>query len=722
MRTKFFRSIIAASAAAILSAGSVFAAPSAAEVNLPAGGAVILQDETPEITAKVARISFLSGEARIRRGSDGEWETVVNNLPLVEGDEIATDANTRLEIQFDLDRFARLDGNSYLRITGLKDEGIALSLPLGTMSLRVRTFGRSGEFIEIDAPKTTIAVLKEGSYRVDSGDDASQSVRVTVTDGGEARVYSDNAGFALKSGRSAEVFTTGNAVGEFQTGDASRFANEFDTWVAGRDRSFTTRYTNAHYDSYYDRDIYGADELTENGDWSYLNDYGYVWRPSTRATVSYSNWSPYRYGQWRWMPPYGWIWVNDEPWGWATYHHGRWFHHRGVWYWSPYGAHRYSRSWWYPGLVAFHTIGNNVCWYPLPYHYGFVNYNSYYINYYGWRNGRWRNPRHGKQTPLPAPIGSGPIRTGKQTPLDPPGGGGPIIRTDRDLSMTDLVPVSGVVGVSKDDFAARARGDRKLSADVATQVIKRPINASDERILPDRTAVAKGLDGGVRADAPQMPIRVRNNDTGAMTRRPDQPMDAELQKSRINNGREPRVVNNTPVRNQPVDTGIPGGNRSTGVFERQLPAPTRVDRSTTPPVRTPSTDRAEPVRPQPPANSPSSETKPPTRSEPVRPQPPVNSPPTRTQPPTRSEPVRPQPPASPPPTRTQPPTRSEPVRPQPPASPPPTRTQPPTRSEPVRPQPPARTPPPSRSQPSKPAPKQEAPKSESRPSRPKSEE
>ncbi len=335
-----------------------------------------VDDYTPDVTARVARISVLRGEAQIRHLDSQDWERVTQNLPIVEGDEIATDADSRLEIQFNKDNYLRLSENSYLKVTTLRDEGIALSLPNGTMNLRVLNFDKDRTFFEIDAPQSTVAVQKAGMYRIDAGDKDQTKVRVTVTDDGLARIYADNSGFTLRSGRSSELQLAGRFAGEWDTTDASRYADDFDSWALERDAVIAKRLRDAHYDQYYDSDIYGAEDLNGYGDWVYTKKYGYVWKPYGNATASYDNWSPYRYGQWRWIPPYGWTWVNDEPWGWATYHHGRWVYDDD-WYWSPYAQYRSRRSWWSPALVVVSYIGSSICWYPLPYNYGYYNYNLF---------------------------------------------------------------------------------------------------------------------------------------------------------------------------------------------------------------------------------------------------------------------------------------------------------------------------------------------------------
>ena len=191
-------------------------------------------DTVPEITARVARISYISGDVQIRRADSREWEKAVQNLPIVEGDEIATAGNALLEIQLNKDSYLRLSQNSYLKFLNLKDEGIAVSLSEGILSARLFEFDKDKQYFEIDAPGTTVAVRKAGLYRVDAQDARSRekAVRVTVNSDGEARIYSTNAGFTLRGGRSAKIFLEGDYAGESETADAGNFYDEFDEWTA----------------------------------------------------------------------------------------------------------------------------------------------------------------------------------------------------------------------------------------------------------------------------------------------------------------------------------------------------------------------------------------------------------------------------------------------------------------------------------------------------------
>jgi hypothetical protein len=98
------------------------------------------------------------------------------------------------------------------------------------------------------------------------------------------------------------------------------------------------------------------DSLSSYGSWYETPDYGYVWQP---AVVSDSNWRPYSRGRWV-CSDRGWTWVSEEPFGWATYHYGRWALVRGRgWVWVP-GTE------WAPCWVSWRESGSHIGWAPLP--------------------------------------------------------------------------------------------------------------------------------------------------------------------------------------------------------------------------------------------------------------------------------------------------------------------------------------------------------------------
>jgi hypothetical protein len=94
--------------------------------------------------------------------------------------------------------------------------------------------------------------------------------------------------------------------------------------------------------------------LTPYGRWEVVGTYGRCWIPG-RVEV---NWRPYCHGHWQ-RTDAGWYWASEEPWGWATYHYGRWDHSPQFgWYWVP-------QTQWAPAWVSWHEGGGYVGWAPL---------------------------------------------------------------------------------------------------------------------------------------------------------------------------------------------------------------------------------------------------------------------------------------------------------------------------------------------------------------------
>ena len=83
-------------------------------------------DEDYDVKARVVRISLISGEVSLKRNGNTDWERARLNFPLVEGDTVSTDRDSRLEIQVDARNFVRLESSSVLRIATLRDEGVAV--------------------------------------------------------------------------------------------------------------------------------------------------------------------------------------------------------------------------------------------------------------------------------------------------------------------------------------------------------------------------------------------------------------------------------------------------------------------------------------------------------------------------------------------------------------------------------------------------------------------
>jgi hypothetical protein len=99
------------------------------------------------------------------------------------------------------------------------------------------------------------------------------------------------------------------------------------------------------------------DALSAYGTWVQMPGYGFIWQPA--ATVQNPLWRPYTIGHWAFTDA-GWTWVSDEPFGWITYHYGRWMRTRTLgWVWTP-------GEQWAPAWVSWRYGGDYAGWAPLP--------------------------------------------------------------------------------------------------------------------------------------------------------------------------------------------------------------------------------------------------------------------------------------------------------------------------------------------------------------------
>jgi len=554
-------------------------------------------DDGYEETARVARVSLIRGDVSVRRAGSNKWERATLNLPLVEGDRLATGPDSHLEIQIDARNFIRVGEYATLDIVTLRDEGVALSLPEGTATLRLARFDREREYFEIDAPGSTVAAERAGLYRLDVTREGR--VRVTVRDDGRARIYNENSGFTLRNNRTAELVSLdGGDETDWNFSDAASF-DSWDMWVDDRERFLASRLRHDGRERYYDSAVWGAEELDAYGDWVSHRDYGYVWRPRVTIINNYYNWAPYRHGHWRWLPYYGWTWIGDEPWGWAPYHYGRWVYVDNYWCWAPRGYVGYrNRSWWRPALVAFVFVarlgGEHIAWYPLPYHHRDPHSNF------------WRRA-----------LGTDKLRS---------------LRREEVARLRHVTPMyqRAVSSLPAREFGTLGRG-RPADPETSRKALagepvlgKLPVRPVETPGAPDPVAAREKTGGRTpgalrndmtkartdsAADAGLPPRQLTERPTGAARRQPGVALDGELRRGRIFNNRDPifgrgvkpataDATNGGDGNAGGVDRGGAGEGRGTGAVAR----PTR-------PVRTApdpdggdaggknTRDRVRPVRP-----------------------------------------------------------------------------------------------------------------------------
>jgi hypothetical protein len=319
---------------------------------------------------RVARLSYINGNVSFQPSGEDQWSQATLNYPLTTGDRIFTDQDSRAELETG-NIAVRLSSNTDLTTTTLNDQLVQIGVAQGT--LRVRAYEmREGNSVEIDTPTAALTILRPGSYRVEIYPDEATTL-VTVNSG-DLEINGNGFSQTVHSGQTVKLTGTDNDV-QLDSVSASQ-PDDFDNWCGDRDRRFLSSRSRDYVGNY----VPGYSDLDEYGNWESVPEYGQIWFPHGVVV----GWVPYRYGHWAWVEPWGWTWVEDEPWGFAPFHYGRWVAIGPRWGWIPGPV--VVRPVYAPALVAFVggggvSIGVGVqCWFPLgprdpyfpPYHHSDV--------------------------------------------------------------------------------------------------------------------------------------------------------------------------------------------------------------------------------------------------------------------------------------------------------------------------------------------------------------
>src|SRR5579871_971732 len=315
------------------------------------------QGQTQDPPDRVGRLNYSQGSVSFRPAGEDDWVTAVPNRPLVTGDDLWADENSRAEVHIG-SAALRLGEKTGITFLTLDDNTTQVRLAQGSLIVRVRHVDDDDTY-EIDTPNVAFTLLQPGEYRLDVSQDGSQTV-VTAWHG-RGHVTGGGFSYNVVAGQSA-TFTGNQDHLDYDLGQVPR-QDDFDQWAFDRDG----REDSADSANYVSREMTGYEDLDENGDWSYVAGYGPCWRP--RAVVV--GWAPYRYGHWTYVGPWGWTWVEDEPWGFAPFHYGRWAFVSNGWFWVPGPV--VVRPVWAPALVGFvgggpgfhFAAGVGVGWFPL---------------------------------------------------------------------------------------------------------------------------------------------------------------------------------------------------------------------------------------------------------------------------------------------------------------------------------------------------------------------
>ena len=308
-------------------------------------GAAMAQPADPP--SRVARLNYLNGQVSFRPGTVDDWAAASLNYPLTAGDHLWTDPGAQTEIHVGSTAI-RMGSETALAFLNLDDRTVQLSLTDGSLNVHIRSM-RPDEVYEVDTPNASVS-LHPGDYRINV--DGNNNATAVIANAGEADISGGGANFAVTPRQMARLTGTDRA-GTDRAG-TDRVSQEiapvpppdaFDSWCLDRER----REGSLVAARYVPRDMIGYEDLDAYGVWRNVPLYGAVWTP----TAVPAGWAPYREGHWGWVEPWGWTWIDDEPWGFAPFHYGRWAFVAGAWSWVPGRLDPAVRPVYAPALVAF---------------------------------------------------------------------------------------------------------------------------------------------------------------------------------------------------------------------------------------------------------------------------------------------------------------------------------------------------------------------------------
>jgi hypothetical protein len=287
-------------------------------------------------SGRVAYLSDTQGTVSYSPSGENQWIGVVRNRPLIRGDRLWSDQNSRVEFQVG-SSVVRLGQNTGVELLDLDDNIAQLQLSEGSINVRVRRLYR-GQTIEVATPMLAFSINRRGRYRIDV-DPYDGQTTVTVWRGA-GTAYGQQSSFRVRAGEAVafyDVYLTDYEIYGVADDD------DFDLYAQDRDRYWDESVSL----NYVGDDVVGYAALDLYGSWGTHQNYGNVWYPRDVAR----DWAPYRDGHWVWQEPWGWTWVDNAPWGFAPSHYGRWVSVRNRWGWVP--GPRNVRPIYAPAVVAF---------------------------------------------------------------------------------------------------------------------------------------------------------------------------------------------------------------------------------------------------------------------------------------------------------------------------------------------------------------------------------
>ena len=194
---------------------------------------------------RVARLSHMQGELSFSPAGENGWYDVHRNRPLVRGDRLWTDRDSRAELQVG-SALIRMDEETSVEFLELNDRLVQVEVSEGTINLRVRRLYPGQEF-EIATPQLAFVVNRVGDYRIDVNPRYDRTTIVVSQGAGVA--YGDRDRFPLRAGDAVRFYD--NDLRDYEVFRLPRL-DDFDRYCSTRDLRYNVKAIYQFYLGAYD--------------------------------------------------------------------------------------------------------------------------------------------------------------------------------------------------------------------------------------------------------------------------------------------------------------------------------------------------------------------------------------------------------------------------------------------------------------------------------------
>src|ERR1700682_1708544 len=177
---------------------------------------------------RVARLNYSEGSVSFQPGGENDWVTAVPNRPMVTGDNLWADENSRAEAHIGSTAI-RLGAKTGITFLNIDDRTVQIRLAQGSLILRVQHVDDDDTY-EVDTPNLAFTLLQPGEYRIDVSADGNQTV--TTVRPGRGRVTGGGFSYTVVAHQSATF--TGTDHLDYDLGQIPE-EDDLDRWASERD-------------------------------------------------------------------------------------------------------------------------------------------------------------------------------------------------------------------------------------------------------------------------------------------------------------------------------------------------------------------------------------------------------------------------------------------------------------------------------------------------------